>query len=172
MAGGRFCLACGAPRDLAPGSPWSLGSGYGPSAPLTGGAGAHSGRTVLIVVIAVVAAVILIPMALAGLLYVGISGLTTNPSPAPIGTVFVIGNTASGTCSSAMMAMEACAGPGDFLYQLSVEYAAISLGDVNFLVRTAVGTVFVNTGLAEFALVNGSSGVAAFAVFPHGAGLA
>lgn len=173
VAGGRFCAACGAPRDAPGGTPPLPGAGLRPQGPSPGIPRPPSGsdRTVLIAV-GVVVAVVLISTAIAGLLFLELSGSTPAPSPWPLGTAFELGRAVSGTCSAAMVGTKACASTGDFVYQISVAYASCSIGDVNFSVETATGFLFQNSGPAEFSLVTTSGTVAALSPDPAGAGLA
>jgi archaeal type IV pilus assembly protein PilA len=119
--------------------------------------------TILLVAITVV---------LAAVLYVLISGLTHGPGNTPIGSAFAIGNPVAGTCTAAGVTAKTCAVAGDEIFTMTIEQSTITLGSVQFEVKTPSQTAFTNTLAGSFSIqtITGTE-VAQYAV-AAGAGLA
>jgi len=118
--------------------------------------------TILLVAITVV---------LAAVLYVLISGLTHGPGNTPIGTAFAIGAPVGGTCSAAQVTATVCHA-NDQIFTFTIEQSTITLGSVQFEVKSPGGTAYVNAAAGTFA-IQGITGVcqASYQV-AAGAGLA
>ena len=99
--------------------------------------------TILLVAITVV---------LAAVLYVLISGLTKGPGNTPIGSAFGVGNPVGGTCTAAQVTAGVCKAAGDQIFTLTIEQSTITLGSVEFEVKTPSGSAFTTTIAGEFAV--------------------
>lgn len=116
----------------------------------------------------------MISVVLAGVLYVAISGLDRGVTTRPIGTAFAVGNPTSGTCWAAGVTNHVCGAAGNAIFNLSIpETSGVTLGDVLLEVKTAAGSVFVNTLAAGFAIMPMTGAVpVAYCALAAGAGLA
>ncbi len=91
--------------------------------------------TILLVAITVV---------LAAVLYVLISGLTHGPGNTPIGSAFAFGSPQGGTCTATQATNLICTS-GDQIFTFTIEQSTITLGSVQFEVKTP-GGVALNAG--------------------------
>jgi flagellin-like protein len=99
--------------------------------------------TILLVAITVV---------LAAVLYVLISGLTKGPGNTPIGSAFGIGNPVGGTCTAAQVTAGVCKAAGDQIFTLTIEQSTLTIGSVQFEVKTPAGGAFTTTIAGMFAI--------------------
>jgi flagellin-like protein len=95
--------------------------------------------TILLVAITVV---------LAAVLYVLISGLTHGPGSTPIGSAFSAGNPVASTCPTGYtyagatgVTTHGCKAT-DQIYTLTIETSTVTMGSVQFEVKTATGSIY------------------------------
>ncbi len=119
--------------------------------------------TILLVAITVV---------LAAVLYVLISGLTHGPGNTPIGSAFAMGAPVGGTCSAAQVTAKICAVSGDEIFTFTIEQSTITLGSVQFEVKSPAATAFANTGAGSFAIQSITGTEVAYYAVAAAAGLA
>ncbi len=99
--------------------------------------------TILLVAITVV---------LAAVLYVLISGLSHGPGSTPIGSAFAISTPTASTCTAAGVTAKTCATAGDQIFTFTIAQSTITLGSVEFALKTSSGGAFTNSLVGSFAI--------------------
>jgi len=96
---------------------------------------------------------------------------STCPCPQPFASAFGAENPQSVNCTSFLVQLRACLRVGDFTWELGTVYWSDSIGDVRLEVATPNGTLLMNSGTGEFALVNATSVPLAISTVDPGRGL-
>jgi len=123
----------------------------------------------VLAMILMVAAVVI----LAAVLYVVLGGLTHGPAAPPIGSAFAVGTPTAGTCWTGGVTNHICGTSGDRLWNFTVQFSTVTLGDVLIEVHSPNGQIYHNTLPAAFSIVRaGSSTPVAYYSIAAGQGLA
>jgi hypothetical protein len=131
----------------------------------------RSDRTALVSIAVFLAIVVLFALFVNGFFFPA-GTTTTGPVYYPVGSAFAAGNPRDVNCTVSLVQSKACANAGDFTYELTVTGWGAPFGSVRFEIATSNGTILMNSGVGEFAVVNATDVPLAFSVIGAGHGLA